>query len=266
MDTGLPDDRLKSLLAAIERIYQPVEAPLFARHLLNVIGDLLPDTFQAVHFIDHETGVVESELGTNIRDPEKVRVAVGKFVMQNPSAAYVHAGGTETVIQPTDFVSQREFRRTDLYNEAYRPLEIEWEINVALAAPGKTSGLSVNRGGQRNFAEKDRHLLRLIRPHIIGAYANAQLYGSLKRNVSERAPSHETLNAGRLSRQGLTARQIEVLQWISEGKRDSEIAIILGIGRRTVHTHVGQILTKLGVETRTGAVYAACEKTRTVRI
>jgi DNA-binding CsgD family transcriptional regulator len=51
----------------------------------------------------------------------------------------------------------------------------------------------------------------------------------------------------------LSPREAEVLFWISDGKRDREIAIILGISWRTVEKHVQKILKKLGVETRTGA-------------
>lgn len=51
----------------------------------------------------------------------------------------------------------------------------------------------------------------------------------------------------------LSARQREVLHWICEGKRDREIAVILGISYRTVTVHVRAILNKLGVENRTSA-------------
>ncbi len=53
---------------------------------------------------------------------------------------------------------------------------------------------------------------------------------------------------------GLTLRECEVMHWVTEGKRDREIATILGISRRTVEKHVGHILEKLGVETRSGAI------------
>ena len=53
---------------------------------------------------------------------------------------------------------------------------------------------------------------------------------------------------------GLTPRQCEVMQWISEGKRDREIATILGLSTRTVEKHVCHIFDKLKVETRIAAV------------
>ena len=54
----------------------------------------------------------------------------------------------------------------------------------------------------------------------------------------------------------LTKRELEVLSWIAAGKRDSEIAQILGISRRTAEQHAANILRKLDVETRTTAAQA----------
>ncbi len=53
---------------------------------------------------------------------------------------------------------------------------------------------------------------------------------------------------------GLTRRESEVLWWIAQGKRDREIAVILGVSVRTIHFHVRGILEKFGVETRTAAL------------
>jgi DNA-binding CsgD family transcriptional regulator len=51
----------------------------------------------------------------------------------------------------------------------------------------------------------------------------------------------------------LSPREREVLHWLAEGKRDGEIAVILGIAPRTVTTHVERVLAKLGVRNRTAA-------------
>lgn len=52
---------------------------------------------------------------------------------------------------------------------------------------------------------------------------------------------------------GVTPREREVMHWIIEGKRDREVATILGISSRTVEKHVCHIFEKLNVETRTAA-------------
>jgi len=53
----------------------------------------------------------------------------------------------------------------------------------------------------------------------------------------------------------LTIREREVLQLISQGYRDREIAEGLHISEKTVQKHVQGILSKLGVQNRTEAAY-----------
>ncbi len=48
----------------------------------------------------------------------------------------------------------------------------------------------------------------------------------------------------------ITCREREILQWISQGKTNPEIAIILGISRHTVKKHVENLLGKFGAGNR----------------
>jgi DNA-binding NarL/FixJ family response regulator len=55
----------------------------------------------------------------------------------------------------------------------------------------------------------------------------------------------------------LTDRETEVLRLLAEGRSNKEIARKLQIGEKTVKTHVSNILSKLGVQSRTqAALYA----------
>ena len=56
---------------------------------------------------------------------------------------------------------------------------------------------------------------------------------------------------------GLTAREAEVLYWITEGKTNPEIAIILEASPDTVKKHAANLYAKLGVPTRTSAARCA---------
>src|SRR5690606_449940 len=52
----------------------------------------------------------------------------------------------------------------------------------------------------------------------------------------------------------LTARELEVLEQLREGRSNTAIALRLGISVTTVKTHVASILVKLGAESRTQVV------------
>ena len=56
---------------------------------------------------------------------------------------------------------------------------------------------------------------------------------------------------------GLTQREAEVLLWISQGKTNYEIGVILGAASGTIRKHVEHILSKLNVENRTAAAAIA---------
>ena len=60
----------------------------------------------------------------------------------------------------------------------------------------------------------------------------------------------------------LTAREAEVLYWVSLGKTNPDIAVILDMSPRTVNKHLEHIFTKLNVETRTAAAAVALNKGR----
>lgn len=59
---------------------------------------------------------------------------------------------------------------------------------------------------------------------------------------------------------GLTPREAEILFWITQGKSNPEIAIILTMQLVTVKKHVQNILQKLGVENRTAALRAVADR------
>lgn len=62
----------------------------------------------------------------------------------------------------------------------------------------------------------------------------------------------------------LTPREAEVLHWVSNGKTNPEIGIILGISSRTVNKHLDHVYEKLGVETRTAAAAMALKQFREI--
>jgi two-component system, NarL family, response regulator LiaR len=86
------------------------------------------------------------------------------------------------------------------------------------------------------------------------------------RDVHAGRPSLHPSVAARLMRRGggsaatrgdITAREHDVLRLVVEGLPNKQIAQRLGIGEKTVKTHVSRVLAKLGVEDRTQAAVLA---------
>ena len=90
--------------------------------------------------------------------------------------------------------------------------------------------------------------------------AEATEIASVSSSASPIAASHRPPSVARTPaarRLGLTARELEVLGYLVQRYTDREIADALTISLRTVTTHVGRILTKLGVEGRRQAATEA---------
>jgi DNA-binding NarL/FixJ family response regulator len=79
--------------------------------------------------------------------------------------------------------------------------------------------------------------------------------------VAARVLQELTADAGRAERHdALTAREREVLALVARGRANKAIAFELGVAEKTIKTHVGNILAKLGLSDRTqAALYAVRE-------
>jgi DNA-binding NarL/FixJ family response regulator len=96
---------------------------------------------------------------------------------------------------------------------------------------------------------------RRLEVSYVGQVAPNELLLRLVSGQGAGEPASETL----LLREALklTAREAEVVLWISRGKSNRDIAEILGLSPRTVSKHLEQIFEKLGVENRTAATALA---------
>jgi two-component system NarL family response regulator len=66
--------------------------------------------------------------------------------------------------------------------------------------------------------------------------------------------------AQRISRQPLSARELEILRLVARGMKNHEIAMQLSISANTVRNHVVSLIDKLGVRDRTEATAIAAQQ------
>jgi len=116
------------------------------------------------------------------------------------------------------------------------------------------------RAGVSGFILKDAPAEQLLTAVRCAAEGNALIDPSVTRRLITRFTRSlrpEETAPPRLS--DLTAREMQVLRLIARGRSNSEIAADLVIEESTVKSHVGAILTKLGLRDRVQAVVLAYE-------
>jgi DNA-binding NarL/FixJ family response regulator len=115
------------------------------------------------------------------------------------------------------------------------------------------------KAGASGFLLKDVHRAQLAGAIRTVAAGEALLHPALTRRLVERFVSSPP--PGRLppALSALTEREVEVLRLVGRGLTNAEIAAELFLGEATVKTHLGHVLTKLGLRDRVQAVVQAYE-------
>ena len=207
---------------------QPIES------IIEMFDRLLPVSSISVDEAEGGSSRVAHVAGRRLEVIPDLQPKIAQFCSQNPLVAHVLEGAFEPALKISDFTTYRSFRRTAFYHEIARFMP-GWrdQAAVALRLPGRFLGFGLNR--DLAFTGEELLMLQLFQPHV------------------ERVLHRHTQYLDLVTDSPLTPRQREILHWVSEGKRDNEIACILNLSVRTVQQHVGACLEKLGVETRTGA-------------
>jgi len=99
-----------------------------------------------------------------------------------------------------------------------------------------------------SFADRERKLFELLLPHVDAAVRKID---GLPVFEPEQVTAPILLNS--LIKSGLTTREIEILEWVRNGKTNIEIGMILDISSFTVKNHLQRIFRKINVTNRAQA-------------
>jgi DNA-binding CsgD family transcriptional regulator len=130
------------------------------------------------------------------------------------------------------------------FQQQERPLL--WQIHRAL-------GRVYHRMKEHDKAEHEFAASRSIIAELAASIQGAALRELFSEEALRSLPREKPIQERRAAAErfgGLTEREREVAVLISQGKTNREIADILVVSHRTIETHVGTILSKLGVPTR----------------
>jgi DNA-binding NarL/FixJ family response regulator len=178
----------------------------------------------------------------------RIRVHLGNARAANGSRAAMDASGR--YLLATDRTGQLRWctpKARELLLDAYpehsepgQPLPPALvERLLGLQRGAAPSGVAVELGGRR------------LEFTFLSATGPDELLFCLTESVQN--GEHGTLQKALM----LTAREAEVLLWISRGKSNRDVAQILEISPRTINKHLERIFEKLGVENRASAAVHA---------
>ena len=205
--------------------------------ILANVQDLVRINSVAVDEFKSENGKLVAHQHITSRGFEghpEVAVIPRLVAKDHPMIRHAMRTGKQEPLRMSDFVSQRQLKALSIYD--FNSRIHEWRDQVSLAAKVAGGTLSITLNRDRQFTDEEFFMLDLLLPHLKRVINRCALF--------KRLPGNEQL----------TPREREVLFWMTRGKRDEEIATIVGCGLRTVSQHVRKILAKLGAENRTSAV------------
>jgi DNA-binding CsgD family transcriptional regulator len=143
----------------------------------------------------------------------------------------------------SDFLSEREFRRGELYAKVCQPLGVRAVMKVYLPTGAATGASLVFNTTRARFAETDRRTLQRLVPHL----------AQLRRNALARRTYPaliESTAAARMRLLRLTPRERVVLARATAGETNTAIAAALFVSPGTVRKHLEHIYDKLEVRGR----------------
>jgi DNA-binding NarL/FixJ family response regulator len=115
------------------------------------------------------------------------------------------------------------------------------------------------RFGASGFLLKDNPVDYLLTAVRVVAQGEALIAPSITKRLIAEFTRRKPTNAKPEQLRTLTEREFDVLKLVAQGLTNAEIAEELYVGEATIRTHVGHILTKLGLRDRVQVVVLAYE-------
>jgi DNA-binding CsgD family transcriptional regulator len=154
----------------------------------------------------------------------------------------------------SDFLPRARYQQLGLYRDFYRHFDTEFQMIVSLVnRRGHAVGVALNRK-LRDFTDRDRAVMELLRPHLQLAYFNVDRRARLRRLFDLQDEPRAITDL--CDAAALTPREAAVMFHVAHGKDTAQIAVALRARPRTIEKHLEHVFAKLGVHSRAAAVTA----------
>lgn len=184
---GLTARETRQALDVIRDLYSLRTKEQFAAHAVRAIHRLIHADVVSYNEIDTARGtaafVYSPEEPPDIPQAQEI---LGQHAHQLPVRSYPQrTGNTGHAIKISDLLSRQDFRRTDLYQELYKPLRIPFTMSLPLILQGPKRVNIGHHREHRDFSERERRVINCLAPHLLQAYRNASLFSRLHGDVQD---------------------------------------------------------------------------------
>lgn len=242
------ETQLKNLCIALEDFYAPgLDMDTFVGRAFALTSCVIPCALNSHGEIDRATRVLAANFDSHPAGLEDAFAAFGRLMGKYAPFRFDPALNAGRPFSARDFYSASAFRDMDIYGEVYRPMGYVDHCFVHVPSEAeKIVFVGFLRDG-RAFDQKEKELARLLQPHL----ANGR---QLARSVT--AARDVPVTPEIFAEAGFTPRESDVIYWLTQGKSNDEIAMLLHIRADSVSRHLHAICEKMGVEHR---IAAACQ-------
>jgi DNA-binding CsgD family transcriptional regulator len=235
---------LQTLSDATLELYSPdLKMGNFADHAFRFLTKLTAADQVNFGDLDPKAGTLDATTNARTADWAGAVEGFGRFMAKYPLFCFDPTVNGGKPFFRNDFFSARQFRDLDIYSECFRILDAMNHAAVHVASDdGHVLFFALERAGRTDFTERDRILLDLAQTHL----ANARRLAAARqrmRPAGEFAP-------GTFCRAHFTPRESEVAYWLTQGKTNIEIAILLKVRLQTVKAHLTALFNKTGTGNR----------------
>lgn len=186
---SLTSTEWQQLLEVVRSLYEPYSIDEFAQRSLLALSKLAGAEIYGFHSCSFRHNVTPRHYTYPLVE---VGMAAESFTAQ-PQGFYAHPVAVNYIksldgqaLAISDFLSEQEFHRQDLYQGAFRNFDLEDHMVIHFEIPAlcqthplyrEQDFLSLSLGrDRRNFTERDRLILNIMAPHLKQAYHNAAVF------------------------------------------------------------------------------------------
>lgn len=172
--TRLSQSDLYAVFGFIEEIGGISEPAVFPDRLLSGLAKLIPsDTICYDEMSAEGATLIRSHLPSDAV-PDDAEAACNQFVHQHPMVSHYFLTRDTRALTASDFISRRDFKRLELYQDCYHRIGWEYQLAVLIPSPrSRIRSVMFNRQA-RDYSTRDRMVAELIRPHVGQVYLDAQ--------------------------------------------------------------------------------------------